>query len=195
MIWEKAREHETRLGFTVLRAKATILLHCLIKFINWIRCLLSIHSQILISSQRGYSLDCVCVGVRWWGNMKNRTVYGVFCCSVVLPYGFYSSLIVRLWWEGYMRDAYALQSSHFPGSCHRIFKSYIVSHHQNTHFFCIFNRIRHVSTILKSKRFPCSIPSSHRSHIELQLVESTHSLCHVCQFRLWHHYTSSHVMV
>ncbi len=112
MIWEKAQEHETRLGFNVLRAKGTILLHCLIKFINWIRCLLSIQTAIDFISEGilGDAVWVMRVGVRWWKNMKNRKVYGVFCCSIVLPYGFYSSCVVRAWWERRMRGRRALQS-------------------------------------------------------------------------------------
>ncbi len=86
----EAQEHETWLGFNVLWAKATILLHCLIKFINWIWV-----SFITPDSYwfhlwgdtwwcgRGYVCGCDMME-----NMKNRTVYGVFCCFIVLPYGF-----------------------------------------------------------------------------------------------------------
>lgn len=103
MISAKAREHKTWWNFSVLWTKATILLHYLIKFINWIKCLLSVQSGFYFISEEmlGDVMGVMCLGVRWWKNRKNRNVYGMFCCSTVLPYGFYSCLALWVWWRRY----------------------------------------------------------------------------------------------
>lgn len=167
MIWEKAQEHETRLGFNALRAKATILLHCLIKFINWIRCLLSIQTAIDFISEGilGDAVWVMCAGVRWWKNMK---VYGVFCCCIVLPYGFYSSFAVGAWWERYMRDRCFTV-------CVRFRPPQLLSH---TFSEIMPEDIENSYHIPSSKHTQCSVYSSvysALSYIYLRL-ETTHSI-------------------
>lgn len=131
--WFEGRHESMKRDYVspALRAKATILLHRLIKFRNWIRCLLSVRGQILISSQRGLQgqvavQTVACVGERWRGNMKiwqfmEFLVLFFFNLTVELSYGFYRSLSAHFMMEGPFAITFLL-SDHLKGVVHSVFK-------------------------------------------------------------------------